>query len=372
MRSPDRGQVVGKLWSAEPRLRIYARPIVMRRVHDSARNVELHGRRARVEEVSAPPVPIVARAFHALHKDQQIGIRRQDGVAGALSGRPPIGRRVSTSPRCRTAWLVVEVHAQQRGLAAVALGQHDPVGDPALLRYGVRVPQLRLASRCRSVAIQNDLEPAVAGAMDEHVHHFQAGLAGEVGVDVVVDVLRHTARDQRVIAERQPHGVEAQRGYLIEHRLPVPRPQSVGGIRASLHAKPADASDLHRLTLRRQHPRAAGVEAGALRRLRQMRWIVLARFQRIRCGNNRWQAGRDALHHVSGLAANVSRDRLWLRRRGSGRRARASENGDEQHGDCDGGDHGRHGCDGEPRAARQQRSPRRGPPLGSGTPPVRV
>src|SRR5260370_38767293 len=98
MRVPDRWQVVGKVLRAEPRLRVDVRAVVVWRVDEPARHVQLYGCGTRVQKVASPPVPIITGPLDALHKDHNVRVDRQDGVPCALSSQAPISGGVAATP----------------------------------------------------------------------------------------------------------------------------------------------------------------------------------------------------------------------------------------------------------------------------------
>ncbi len=74
------------------------------------------------------------------------------------------------------------------------------------------------------MAVEDNFKPAFASALDEHIQNLQPGLTREIGIDIVVDALRHPPRDERIIAKRHADRIEAKRSDLIEHGLPVAGP----------------------------------------------------------------------------------------------------------------------------------------------------
>lgn len=65
----------------------------------------------------------------------------------------------------------------------------------------------------------------------------------EIWVCEVVDVLGHVVATEHGPRERQPQHVEAQPHHLVQHGLPRPRPQPMGGAVDVLQAVPANARE---------------------------------------------------------------------------------------------------------------------------------
>ena len=73
--------------------------------------------------------------------------------------------------------LIGQVGADYRGVGAVALGQHRPVGDPAALRILRGVPEargLRAVAGLGTVVIEDDPQAQRPGLGHDLVHELQA------------------------------------------------------------------------------------------------------------------------------------------------------------------------------------------------------
>src|SRR5262245_14889186 len=117
--------------------------------------------------------------------------------------------------------LIAEVCADNRRVAVVALGQHDPVLDPTLLRNLWRIPQFGLAVGRWPVAIENHTQSTPSSSVDKIVEEPQSGQPRQVRIDSKVEVDVVGCRVQELVAERQTEGVEARGNDLVEHVVDV-------------------------------------------------------------------------------------------------------------------------------------------------------
>src|SRR6266568_1606952 len=101
------------------------------------------------------------------------------------------------------------------------------------------------------MTVQDNLQASVAGTLDNAIHECQPLEAFEVRVQLVVDAIRYARRVEELIGEGQANGVEACACDLLEHVLPVARPQPMWGKGAGLKPKPVDACERHLAPRRR-------------------------------------------------------------------------------------------------------------------------
>src|SRR5262249_14382816 len=161
--------------------------VLVRGVHELVGLVEPHRELAGLGQVAAPPaarlvgdvVPGVgvaaAGAADALDDDEPVGVGLENRVAGPLGGQAPVAVHGAAAPagagavRVRTVRvrLVVQVRADDRGVAGVVPGQHLPVADPGRLGGGRDVPEGALAGGGRAVPVEQDAHALAAGVVDD-------------------------------------------------------------------------------------------------------------------------------------------------------------------------------------------------------------
>src|SRR5690606_12657108 len=122
----------------------------------------------------------------ALDDDQPVGVGGQDAVAAGLRGQAPVGGGVAAAPGGLAVGLVVQVGADDGGVAAVAGRQHLPVGDPALLAVGGGVPELGLPAGAGAVPVEQDADAAGAGLLHQLVQDLDGLQPHQVGILVEV------------------------------------------------------------------------------------------------------------------------------------------------------------------------------------------
>src|SRR5258708_12393810 len=83
------------------------------------------------------------------------------------------------------------------------------------------------------------------GTLNDPIHQCQTTQTFEVGIQFVVDSLRFARRIEELVAERQANAVEACLCDLLEHVLPVARPQPMSTEGAPLKPTPVNPCDMH-------------------------------------------------------------------------------------------------------------------------------
>ncbi len=101
--------------------------------------------------------------------------------------------------------------------------------------------------------VEENLQANVTGTLDNAIHECQSLESFEVRVQLVVDTLRYAGRVEELIGVGQANGVEAFLCDLLQHVLPVARPQSMRGKGTGLKPKPVDACERHLAPRRRIH-----------------------------------------------------------------------------------------------------------------------
>lgn len=128
--------------------------------------------------------------FDAADNDQPVGVGVEDCVATTLGGKPPVGCKVVGPPGCRSMRLIVKIGANDHRIAAIPVGKHHPVGNPAFLADLGIIPQLGLAGGGRAVAVEHDPHATLPGPGDERVEQLDRTQPLQVGVLVIVDAVR--------------------------------------------------------------------------------------------------------------------------------------------------------------------------------------
>ena len=78
--------------------------------------------------------------------------------------------------------LVSQIGPDDRLIATVVVGQHDPILDPARLGDLVGVPQWGPGVGGRIMAVQDDLQATDASPLNDPIHECQTAQPLEVGV----------------------------------------------------------------------------------------------------------------------------------------------------------------------------------------------
>ena len=198
--------------------------------------------------------------------------------------------------------LVVQVGADHGRLRPVAVGQHPPIIDPAVLGDAVRIPELALRIGARPVAVEHDRQLPPTRPLDDAVHQLQAGEPLEIRISGEVDGGGKVPRLDQLIAERQPDGIEAGRHDLVEHLLPVSGPESVRGEDRSLQTEPVHPGQSDLLPVAVDQLPAQGSKSSARRRAGSAGGLMAA--GRRAAGIDAWQQG-GANHPEAGPAGTV-------------------------------------------------------------------
>src|SRR2546425_5855419 len=104
------------------------------------------------------------------------------------------------------------------------------------------------------MTVQDDLQAKFTGTLDNPIHKCQPLEAFQVRVQLVVDsTLRLTRRVEELIGVGQANGIEACLDDLLQHVLPVARPQPMRGEGTGLKPKPVDAREMHHAPRRGIH-----------------------------------------------------------------------------------------------------------------------
>src|SRR2546421_10133773 len=103
------------------------------------------------------------------------------------------------------------------------------------------------------MTVEDDLQAIVTGTLDNAIHECQPLQSFEVRIQLVIDPIRHAGRIEELIGVRQANGVEAGLCDLLQHVLPVARPQPMRGKGTGLKPKPVDACERHLASRRRVH-----------------------------------------------------------------------------------------------------------------------
>src|SRR5262249_56498987 len=104
--------------------------VVVQRVDDAVGDIQDDGELAGPHQVSAPPVALAVVVLDPLDEDQPVRVGLEYGVAGPLGGQPPVGGQVAVAPAGYAVRLIVQIGADDRRVAGVALRLLYPVFDP--------------------------------------------------------------------------------------------------------------------------------------------------------------------------------------------------------------------------------------------------
>ena len=186
----------------------------MHRIDQLAWICQHHGIGGHSFEVASPPSGLTVVLFCSLDNDQPVRVGRKDGVTGPLRCFIPIGRWRRVSPGRALLGLIKEIRTNDRGIAGVSLGQHNPILDPALLSVvGVSrdVPNIFADKTVRfgRMPIQDDLEPDRSGIGDHLVHALDRGQTLQVRILRKVDAGSHRISAKHLVRERNPKSVKA-------------------------------------------------------------------------------------------------------------------------------------------------------------------
>ena len=212
-------------------------------VDEAAGDVELDGKGSSPFEVAAPPAAVGVKALDALDEDEPGGIDGEDGVAGALGSEAPVEGGIAAAPAGGGVGFIVEVSAEDHGVADVALGEHQPVGNPAGLGIGRGIPEGGLGGSVRAMAVEDDAQADLGGVADNLVHDVQAGKALQIGVEGEVDASGDTAGVEELGGKGEAQGVVAEAEDLAEHILVVALVQAVRSEGGGFEAEPVDAGN---------------------------------------------------------------------------------------------------------------------------------
>src|SRR5258706_6776564 len=103
------------------------------------------------------------------------------------------------------------------------------------------------------MTVEDDLQAIVTGTLDNAIHECQPLQSFQVRVQLVVDPIRYAGRVEELIGVRHANGVEACMYDLLQHVLPVARPQPMRGKGTGLKPKPIDACERHPASRRGIH-----------------------------------------------------------------------------------------------------------------------
>src|SRR6266436_974380 len=103
------------------------------------------------------------------------------------------------------------------------------------------------------MTVEDDLQAIVTATLDNAIHKAQPLQSFEVRVQLVVDPIRHAGRVEELIGVRHANGVEAGLCDLLQHVLPVARPQPMRGKGTGLKPKPVHPRERHLAPRRRIH-----------------------------------------------------------------------------------------------------------------------
>ena len=225
----------------------------MHRIDQLAWIRQHHGIGGHSLKVASPPSGLTVVLFRSLDNDQPVRVGRKDGVTGPLRCFIPIGCWRRISPGRALLGLIKEIRTNDRCIAGVPLGQHNPILNPALLSVvGVSrdVPNIFAGKTVRfgRMPIQDDLEPDRSGIGDHLVHALDRGQTLQVGILREVDAGSHRISAKHLVRKRNPKSVKAQSLDLIEHRLVAPGPQPMENLVARFKAKPVHPADPHRIS----------------------------------------------------------------------------------------------------------------------------
>src|SRR5258707_5804433 len=165
-------------------------------------------------------------------------------MARPFGGKTPIRCHLTIAPGSWAVGLVVQICPSHAWLAPVALGEHHPVRDPALLRYVIRIPEGRLPRGIGPVSIEDHPEATSTRTLNHTVHDLEPRQTLQIRILDEVDPVRGTGCVEELVAVRQADRVKATEGNLIQHLLPVSHPQSVRAERPPLHAEPAHTGQI--------------------------------------------------------------------------------------------------------------------------------
>src|SRR5258706_6303367 len=92
------------------------------------------------------------------------------------------------------------------------------------------------------MSIEDDFEAALARTREDAVHDLEPLQTLQVPILGEVYPGGDTSRIEELVAVRQANGVKPRLDDLVEHLLPVTRPESMRAERPRLHAEPAHTS----------------------------------------------------------------------------------------------------------------------------------
>src|SRR5579884_787592 len=110
-------------------------------------NSQLDWSDAGVDQLTALPGPIehvaevVDDLLDSLDEDEPVGIDLVYFVGTGFGSHCPVGLRITAAPGGITSWLVMQVGADHRVVAQIALGQRPPLVDPLGVGQLDRVPE---------------------------------------------------------------------------------------------------------------------------------------------------------------------------------------------------------------------------------------
>ena len=247
----------------------------MHRIDQLAWICQHHGISGHSLEVASPPSGLTVVLFRSLDNDQPVRVGRKDGVTGPLRCFIPIGRWSRISPGRALFGLIKEIRTNDRCIAGVPLGQHDPILNPALLGVvGVSgdVPNIFPSKPVcfGRMPIQDDLEPDRSCVGDHLVQALDRCQTLQVGILREVDAGGDRIASEHLVRERNPQCVKAQSLHLIQHWLVAPAPQPMEYLGARFKAEPVHSRNPNRVS-RRIHnliPRSGEIPVGGDRAVR--------------------------------------------------------------------------------------------------------
>src|SRR5579883_194205 len=223
-------------------------------IHQAVRYSQTYRPKSSVDQLAALPGPVhhvskpVFDLFDTFDENQPVRIYFVNHVCTLFGCHGPISLRVATTPGAVPGWLVVEVGADYRVVAKIALSQGTPLIDPLVLSELYGIPEIRLTISRRTMLIEDDFELPLTSFDDNLVHDLEPVQALEIRVLTEVNPVRREIGIEQFIRKRQPNAVETRLSDLIKHTQVASCPDSMGCQVICLKTKPVQTGESNLLT----------------------------------------------------------------------------------------------------------------------------